>query len=174
MRGNSVPTENQDTAAIPVVAEDLQTGVRRVTTGGVRVHKNVREHEEIIDQPLRRENIEVRRVVKDEVVAGPLPVRQDGNVTIVPVVKEVLKIERQWVLTEELHIVKHRTEERQQQSVTLRNEEADVRRIDAERNDQGPADVRDNVPAASVQTPTPARRLDPRAARPVRKNKIIK
>ena len=174
--GQKVQIDEKQTAQIPVVAEELQTGIRRVNTGGVRVHKTVREHEEIIDQPLRRENIEVRRVIKDEVVSGPLPVRQEGDITIVPVVKEVLKVERQWVLTEELHLIKHRTEEREQQRITLQREEPDIQRIDAEGNEVGPAEVRDLAPAATATAPpiTTKHRLGARPTPAVRKNKIVK
>lgn len=167
-----------DPAAIPVVSEEATIGVRRVATGGLRVHKRVHEHEELVDQPLRREKADIRRVVRNEVVSGPLPVRQEGDTTIIPVVEEVLVFEKRWVLKEELHITKQRFEERRQERVVLRREDADVERFDAEGRTT-PVDVRD-APAAKQSAP-PASDSDPltqalRARRPrlVRKNKIIK
>lgn len=171
---------NHETA-IPVLAEEVQAGVRKVQTGGVRVHKTVVEHDEVIDQELHSEEIDVRRVIKNEVVSGPQPVRQVGDITIVPVVKEVLKIEKQFVLTEELHIVKGRRTNRDQQRVTLRHEDARVERIDAEGRSVGPAVVKDTTPVhpAVVKDATPVHPsvLGGDATgrkRFVRKNKIIK
>src|SRR5579884_3138648 len=162
--------DRSEAAAIPVVGEEATVGVRRVTTGGVRVHKNVREREEIVDQPLRREKVEVRRVVRNEVVSGPLPVRQEGDTTIIPVVEEVLVVEKRWVLKEELRLTKQRFEERRAERVVLRSEDANVERFDAEGT------------ATPVDTGTaPAAGRDPlmeaiRARRPQlkRKNRIIK
>src|SRR5690349_17205338 len=84
-RGNT-----KEQTVVPVYEEKVQAGVEKVKTGGVRIHKTVEEHQEIIDQPLTTEDAEVRRVVKNEVVSGPLPNRQDGETLIIPVVKEVL------------------------------------------------------------------------------------
>jgi len=161
--------DRSEAAAIPVVGEEATVGVRRVTTGGVRVHKNVREREEIVDQPLRREKVEVRRVVRNEVVSGPLPVRQEGDTTIIPVVEEVLVVEKRWVLKEELRLTKQRFEERHQERVLLRGEDAEVERFDAE----GRATATD----AATPAPGPDPLMDAiRARRPhlKRKNKIIK
>ncbi len=126
--------KSENPVVVPVLAEELHAGVRRIPTGGVRVHKRVGKREENIDQPLRREQVEVRRVVRNQVVPGPLPVRHDGATMIVPVVKEVLKIEKQYILTEELHITKRTVEERHAEKVILRQEQADVERIDAAGN----------------------------------------
>lgn len=122
--------EGQD-VIVPVVAEELNADTERVRTGSVRVRKTVHEHDEVIDQPLVEERAEIRRVVKDEVVEGPLPVRQSGDTMIVPVVKEVLVVQKQYVLTEEIHIRTIRTEQRHKERVTVKEEQADVQRLDS-------------------------------------------
>ncbi len=139
---------------VPVIAEELHAGVRTVDTGGVRVKKTVHERQEILDQPLMNERVEVRRVVKNEIVAGPLPTRTVDGVVIVPVVEEVLKIEKQFVLKEELHITKRREVRRHEQTVTLKQEQAEIERFDADGN-----------ATASPFTAEPARH-DARQARP--------
>jgi len=53
-----------------------------------------------------RGDIEIRRVVKNEVVDGPQGTRVVGDTIIVPVVKEVLRVEKEWVLVEEIHVTK--------------------------------------------------------------------
>jgi len=70
---NDFDQNPEEPLVVPVLAEELQAGVRKVPTGGVRVHKRVGEHEEVIDQALRNEKVEVRRVVRNEVVPGPCP-----------------------------------------------------------------------------------------------------
>lgn len=130
-------SRTDDSIVIPVLSEELRPGVRRVPTGGVRVKKRVGEDEEIIDQPLRSEQVEVRRVLRDEVVSGPLPVRHEGDTVIVPVVKEVLKTQKQFVLTEEIHVTKRVVEQRHVQRVTLKHEQAEVERLDAAGNPCG-------------------------------------
>jgi len=126
-----VDSEVGERTTVPVYEEKLNAGVQKVKIGGIRIHKTVEEHEEVIDQPLETEEVEVRRVVKNEVVSGPIANRQSGETLIIPVVKEVLKIERQWVLTEELHVTKRRTETRSQQPVTIRRENVEIERTDA-------------------------------------------
>jgi uncharacterized protein (TIGR02271 family) len=128
---NHARTAEGENVVVPVVAEELNADTERVRTGTVRVRKTVHEHDEVIDQPLVEERAEIRRVVKDEVVEGPLPVRQSGDTMIVPVVKEVLVVQKQYVLTEEIHIRTVRTEQRHKQRVTVKEEQADVQRLDS-------------------------------------------
>jgi uncharacterized protein (TIGR02271 family) len=167
----------ENTVVVPVLSEELQAGVRRVPTGGVRVHKHIERHEEVIDQPLRREHVEVRRVVRNQVVPGPLPVRHEGDTTIVPVVKEILKIEKQFILTEELHISKRTVEERHAETVLLRQEQAEVERIDAAGNPTGPAPVIGGPRAVetSSEVSETSRKpiLGPIRKAPVRRNKVL-
>ncbi len=120
-----------DEIVVPVVAEEINAGAERVRTGSVRVHKTVQEHDEIIDQPLLEEKAEIRRVVKNEIVEGPLPVRHSEDTTVIPVVKEVLVVQKQFVLTEEIHIRKIRSEQRHQERVVVKEEHARVERLDS-------------------------------------------
>jgi stress response protein YsnF len=55
-------------------------------------------------------------------------VRQEGDVTIIPVVEEVVKIERHLVLKEEVHIRRVKHTERHQETITLRRQEAVISR----------------------------------------------
>jgi uncharacterized protein (TIGR02271 family) len=137
-RGGAPSFSGHDEAAretvVPVINEELHAGVQKVKTGGVRVTKTVHERQEVLDQPLLEEEVEVRRVIVDKRIDRIPEIRQVGDTTIVPVVKEVLKVEKQLVLAEELHIKKRRTQTRSRQTVNLRSEQADVERIDAEGN----------------------------------------
>ena len=60
---------------------------------------------------------------------GPIPVREENGTTIISVVEEVLVVEKRWMLREEIHIRKRRTETHQPQQITLRSEDVQVERI---------------------------------------------
>ena len=128
-RGANESTESEP-LVIPVIHEEVEVGKRKVDTGGVRIQKSAREEEQTVDVPLVEEHVEVERVPMDRTVEGPLAVRHEGDTIIVPVVEEVLVVQKQLRLVEELHIRKTRTEKRSPQTVVLRKEEATVERLE--------------------------------------------
>jgi uncharacterized protein (TIGR02271 family) len=113
---------------IPIVAEEVEVGKRKVERGKVRVRKGVTMREETVDVPLIREEVEVVRVPVNRPLEGPAEVRREGDVLIVPVVEEVLVVEKRLILKEELRITTRRVEERAPRRVTLRTEKATVER----------------------------------------------
>ena len=119
-------------AVIPVIEEELRVGKRVVETGRVRVTKTVHEHEEVVDEPLMREEYDVERVPIDEFVDGPVGPRHEGETLIVPVLEEVLVVEKRLVVREELRITRKQTEERRPQRVKLLSEEVSVERTGAQ------------------------------------------
>ena len=118
-------------AVVPVIEEELRVGKRVVETGRVRVTKTVSEHEEVLDEPLMREEYDVERVPVDEFVDAPVGPRQEGETLIVPVLEEVLVVEKRLLVREELRITRRRTEGHEPQRVTLRSEEVSVERAGA-------------------------------------------
>ena len=119
-------SEAAKTTVIPVIEEELDVQKRVVETGKVRVTKGVHEHKTLVDEPLFRDEVEVERVLIDRVVDGPVPVRYEDDTMIVPIMEEVLVIEKRLVLKEELRIRKRRVETHQPQQVTLHREEAHI------------------------------------------------
>src|SRR5215207_279332 len=119
-------------AVVPVIEEELRVGKRVVETGRVRIRKTVHEHEEVVDEPLMREEYDVERVPIDEFVDGPVGPRHEGETLVVPVLEEVLVVEKRLVVREELRITRKRTEERRPQRVKLLSEEVSVERTDPE------------------------------------------
>lgn len=110
------------------VEERLNVGKRTVVTGRVRVRKTVRSRRQTLDIPLKREEAVVRRVPVNRVVTGPVPVRQQGSVTIVPVLEEVPLVTTQLVLKEELHIEMRTSRAGARRNVVLRSENVEVAR----------------------------------------------
>jgi stress response protein YsnF len=119
--------ESREKIVVPVVAEELQVE-KQTVENQVRVKKVVHEHEEIIDEPLLREDVDVRVVPVNKVINGPVPVREEGDTTIIPVFEEVLVVEKRLVLKEEIHVTKRRDVEHQPQKFTLREETVIIER----------------------------------------------
>jgi len=117
---------SSESAVIPLLAEELIVNKEAVPTGGVRVRRRVYEHDEIVETPLLRERVDVRRVVLDEPVDGPLPVRREGDTTIIPIVEEVLVVQKQFRLKEEIHVTRTLVEERYRERVTLHRQEPEI------------------------------------------------
>lgn len=118
---------------VPLHEETVSVEKRRVERGRVRVTTMVREHEEIVRQALEQEDVEVTRVpIGREVEARP-EIRQDGDTTIIPLVEEVLVVERRLVLREEIHVRRQTRTVQAEQPVTLRSEDVTVERIESDR-----------------------------------------
>lgn len=115
-------------AVVPVVEESLRLTKRQHETGSVVVHVTPHERVEFVDVPLAEERVDVQRVEVNRFVKAPPPVRQEGNVTIVPVMEEVLVVEKRLMVREELRITRRREVRHEPQRVTLRHEEARVLR----------------------------------------------
>lgn len=124
-------SNDKEEIIVPVIAEQVNVDAVPVLKGGVRVVKRTIGQEHLIEQELRRDHIEVKRVKVHRIVEGPQEAIHSGNTTIIPVVEEVLRIERQWVVTEEIHLI--RTEETNtfRDKVIVNREEATVDRFDA-------------------------------------------
>ncbi len=130
---NSSKGQGSDQTVIPAVSEELRIGKRVVETGrGVRVTKTVSNREQIVDEPLVRENVVVERISINEAVAGSeIPTtRYEGDTMVVPVLEEILVIEKHTILKEEVRITRHRREVREPQTVVLRADEVSVEQLD--------------------------------------------
>ena len=123
---------DDDRETIPVVEERAVVRKRKRLTGGVRVRTVVHEDEQVVDETLRAEQVEVKRVLLDgRWVAAPVPVRQEGDTTIVTLHEEVVVVETRLRATEEVHLIRRQATSTARKRVTLRREEAVVERLDA-------------------------------------------
>jgi stress response protein YsnF len=80
-----------------------------------------------------KERVNVDRIEINRFVDGPVPVRYEGDVMIVPVLEEVLVIEKRLMLKEELRVSKYAHEVHEPQEVTVRVEEARVEHVPVEK-----------------------------------------
>ena len=120
--------DHGNSVAIPVVRETVRVAKRVKEIGKTKVTVTPRERKERVDVPVAHEEVHVTRVRVDRFVDAPPPVRQEGDVTIVSVVEEVVVIQRRLRVKEELHITKRRGTRHHRETVTLREEEARIER----------------------------------------------
>lgn len=118
---------------MPVVREEVQVDKRVVDTGrGVRIHKTVAEHPCHIDERLMRDEVEISHVPVDRIVpldAAPVT-RYEGDTLVVPILEEVLVVERRVRIKEEVRITRTRREEHHAETVMLKSEQVSVERFD--------------------------------------------
>jgi uncharacterized protein (TIGR02271 family) len=122
---------------IPVLAEELEVERHKLTTGVVRVQKLVREHEQTVEEPVRRDELHVERVAIGRIVDQLPKARTEGETLVIPVLEEVLVVEKRVMLKEEVRVTMRRSEEPSRQQVTLRAEEVIVERVAPDTTEDG-------------------------------------
>jgi uncharacterized protein (TIGR02271 family) len=132
-RGAPPPTSailetTQEVAAIPLLEERLTVTKRQVESGRVRVHVTVEEREEVVTEQILRDELQIERVPRNVRVTEAPHVRLEGNTTIVPVVQEVVVVEKALVLVEEIHICRRSVTDTAEIPVSLRSERASIDR----------------------------------------------
>jgi len=147
---NAQPTGRNPVASQPEVLrlheETAQISKVSRVSGEVSVSTRTLTRDELVSQDLAHTNVEITTVPIGRAVDAIPAVREEGDVTIFPVMEEVLVIERRLMLKEEVHIRKVRTIERHQETVTLRYQEAVV-----SRNSETPPDADAGKPASAGQ-----------------------
>ena len=113
---------------IPVVREELDVQKRTEEREHVTVRVTPKVRTEVVDASVTEEQVEVARVPVNRVVSRAEAVRQEGDVTIVPVYEEVLVVERRLMLKEEIRLTRRRQTRPVHQEVELRAEEVRVER----------------------------------------------
>jgi stress response protein YsnF len=123
----------RDREIIPVVEEQAVVLKHKKLTEGVRVRTVVHEDDEVVNELLTTEEVEVERTTLDRWVDAAVPIRQEGETTIITLVEEVVVVEKRLRATEELRITKQKSIRREPQRVTLRREDVVVERLRATR-----------------------------------------
>ena len=114
---------------LPLVEETATVEKREIVTGKVRVRTVTETLEELTKANLQSDTVEVTRVPIDKVVDTAPVIRTEGDLTIVPVLEEVLVVTKQLVLKEELHIRRRVETEAVEVPIKRRKQRAIVERI---------------------------------------------
>jgi len=117
---------NEFVEVTPVIEETIRVEKREFESGKVVVHKTVVERDEAVEILLRQQDLSVERVPVGRVVSEAPQTRQEGDTLIVPILEEVLVVEKRLMLKEELHIRKQSSERTEYQTVRLRSEQVKI------------------------------------------------
>lgn len=134
----TLPTDGADTLdAHAMAADDRQTLLlhaeqvtvsKQVRRTLVRAARTTATRDETVAADLHHEQVVVERVAVGRVVDAVPAIRQEGDVTVVPVVEEELVIVRRLVLKEEVHLRRVRSTTTHTQTVTGREQHVAVTR----------------------------------------------
>ena len=126
-----------------VVEEEARIEKRAVLAGKVRIRTPVDVSSEIASAILTEQTVEITRVPVNKVIEKAPAVRTENDTIIIPVLEEVLVVEKQLILKEELHVRRRMTEERVEVPVSLRKQRAVVERLSATRGADDTPDQED-------------------------------
>lgn len=121
---------------IPLHVEEMSVSRREIKKATVQVTLVTGTREQLIDEELTHVRVEIERVPIDRTVEVAPPIRQEGDITIIPVVEEIVVVERQLVLKEEVRVRRVSTKERHQETVVLRQQEAVITREEPDSQSQ--------------------------------------
>jgi uncharacterized protein (TIGR02271 family) len=129
----SQPTDSQE-IVVPLHEEQASLAKRRIVTGHVQVSTVTREREQLLDEVLSREQVEIERIPIGKQVEVAPTVREEGDTTVIPVVEEILVVQRRLVLKEEIRVRRVRSNESHRERVMLRRQEAIITRNPVEQS----------------------------------------
>jgi stress response protein YsnF len=127
-------TQEPEQILVPLHAEEVSVGKRRVVTGQVKVATVTRQQEQLVEELLEHDHIEIERIAIGKEVDAPPPVREDGDTLIIPIIEEVVVVERRLMLKEEVRVRRIRETQRYQERVVVRKQEAVITRLPADTN----------------------------------------
>ena len=116
--------------AFPLHAEELSVSRQQIAGDTVQVSIVTREGDGVVDEMLNHERVEIDRVPIGRPVDAIPPVRQEDETTILPVVEEIIVVQRRLILKEEVRIKRLHVSERHQEAVVLRKQEAVITRME--------------------------------------------
>jgi stress response protein YsnF len=124
--------DHDDRVTLALAEEVARVTKRVVETGRVHVSLRTDTIEQVVQETLARSRVEIERVEINRTLepgeAIPRPREEADGTTVLPVLEEVLVIERRLVLREEVRIRALREEETVTENVALRRQRAEVSR----------------------------------------------
>ena len=121
---------------IPVHVEEIFVSRREIEKANVQVALVTETREQLLDEELTHVRVEIERVPIGRTIEVVPPIRQEGDITIIPVVEEVVVVERRLVLKEEVRVRRVSTKEQHQETLVLRQQEAVITREEPDSQSQ--------------------------------------
>jgi len=115
--------------SINVAEETAKVQKEVVEKGQVRIIKKVKEEQETVTTPVTNEEVSIEKIPVNKLIESAPQVRHEGNTMIIPVIKEVVVVEKKLLLVEEVHVTKHTVEKQEERVIPLRKEDVIIERI---------------------------------------------
>lgn len=113
---------------VPLHKEEATISRRVIAGDTVRISTVTEQREHVVDEPVFRERVEIEHVAVGRDIETVPEIVQNGDVTIIPVVEEILVVQRRLMLKEELHVRRVRDTAQHHEVVLLREQKAVVTR----------------------------------------------
>lgn len=129
--GADPQSSSETSKTIQVIQEFANLTKEVVETGKVRVIKSVTEETVSVNIPVVNESYEVKHVTVPYKILDepPVPLIQQGDVTIIRVVREVSVVVKKYEIIEEIHVIKRLTQTPLTHEISLRKENVQVERV---------------------------------------------
>ena len=140
------PLRDDATTTVPIAQERLKVSKQKTERLAATIRFRTREEEVLVRETLRREQVDVERLPVDRIVDEPPATREEGDVTIIPIVEEVMV--RRFRIVEELHVRRRSEAVEVEETVTLRRQDVQIDTADSGIDTPASADSpgRDEVP----------------------------
>ena len=128
---DDIPTSGgsaDDVGVVPLAEERLVVGKQEVERVAATIRLRTREEEVAFTETLAREHVDIERVPVDRIVDALPATREEGDVTVIPVVEEVLV--KRFRVIEEVRIRRRAETVEVSDTVTLRQQQAHVETAD--------------------------------------------
>ena len=129
MSGPAASHEGDDVRVLLLHAEAASL-TKRVRKTLVRAARKTSMRDVCVEADLAHDQVVVERVPVGRVVDATPPIRYEGDVTILPVMEEIVVIERRLVLKEEVHFRRVQTMRHHCENVSVREQTVRVTRTD--------------------------------------------
>ena len=128
---NTNPEPSTD--VLTLVEEVAHVEKRDVVTGRVRIATRTDTVDQTVSETLEGQTVEVSRISVDRMLlpGEPVPqIRTEGDVTVIPVLEEVLVVEKRLVLKEELRVLRRVETGVFEETVALHHQSAVIDHLD--------------------------------------------
>jgi uncharacterized protein (TIGR02271 family) len=122
-------TKDKDQVVVPLHSEEVSIAKKRVVTGQVKIGTITKESEQLVEEILEHDHVEVGRTVIGKQVDKAPVVREEGDTLIIPILEEILIVERRLLLKEEVRVRRVREKQPYQERVVVRKQEAVITRL---------------------------------------------
>ena len=108
--------------SVSVLEETVRIDKTARESDRVWIKTSVQERTELVDLELRTGEALIERVPINRIVEVAPGIREEGDIIIVPLLEEIVVVEKKLVLREEIHIRRHETVKHVREPIRLRSE----------------------------------------------------